>query len=62
MNKFLKNNPFVVVESEATDENPFAENKIRLATPEEFGKKVLEHLQDEDFVNMLKDFKNNKEE
>lgn len=35
----LKDKPFIVVESEATDENPFAENKIRLATPEEFSKK-----------------------
>ena len=42
----LKDNPFIVVESKATDENPFADNKFRLATPEEFGDKIKDRLPD----------------
>ena len=61
MNEFLKNNPFIVIESEATDENPFAENEIRFATAEEFAERALKHLQDGDFVNILSELKDRSE-
>jgi hypothetical protein len=49
----FKNCLFITVESEATDENPFAENKIRMATKEEITERLKARLQDEEFIKML---------
>ena len=44
MFELLDNNPFIEIVSKATDENPFADNKIRFRTPKEVAEYVVEHF------------------
>ena len=58
----FKNCLFITVESEATDENPFAENKIRMASKEEIAERLKDCLQDEEYIKLLEEYQEKCEE